>query len=348
MAEFGTLNLEDLALEDQRLNTEAGGGKRDDMFISIPKPKQGGTTVFPVRILPPLKGEKLYQYTRLHMIKGHSVHCPKELVPGKNGPVWDRNTYCPVCEYYNSLWRKADRLEDMGKKAEAEKVKKEARSIKPIERYYYNAICRQEKDQNGEVHQNVGPKVLSIGKVLHKMIVRGLRGDREAQEPPVGGNEGQAVDIKNGYDFVIRMEVRGEEQFPNYDRTTFAREASPAGKPEEIKKWVDNLHDLKALRKPASVEDLDRELARHRGLIDDEEEGFDVEAFDAKFRKPGTSPSTSSHVTDEEAIESVVTSIDADVDTESPVETVTPPSRTDEVIDDDAFLAELQEMAEDD
>ena len=283
MTEFGTINLEDLAVEEKRLSNE--NNKRDDLFISIPKPKQGGASLFPVRVLPPVKGEKLFQSTRLHMIKGHSVHCPKELVVGSKGePVWDRNTYCPICAYYNKLWGTVDKLEEQGKKAEAEKVKKEARSLKPIERYYYNAVARTEKDNQGNVQKNVGPKILSIGKVLHRMIVRAIRGDKETGQPPLG----DITDIKTGYDFLILMEVRGEEEFPNYDRTTFAREVSPAGTPEEVKKWAGSLHDLKALRKPATVEDLDKELARHRGLIDDEEEGFDVDAFDAKHRKAGT------------------------------------------------------------
>lgn len=337
MTEFGTINLEDLAVEEQRLNAETSG-KRDDMFISIPKPKPGGTSVFPVRLLPPVKGEKLFQYTRLHMIKGHSVHCPKELVPGKKGePVWDRATPCAVCDYYNSLWRKVDKLEDQGKKAEAEKLKKEARSIKPIERYYYNAIARSEKNANGDVTLNVGPKILSIGKVLHKMIVRAIRGDKDTNEAPLG----DVTDIKAGYDFLIKMEVRGEEEFPNYDRTTFARESSPAGKPDEVKKWAGSLHDLKALRKPAKAEELEHELARHRGLIDDDEEaGFNVEAFDSKFRKAGTRPAA-----DDLTTGGVHDSVSVDADADDMVAPTVPAE--DVSINDEEFLEELQNMAED-
>jgi uncharacterized Zn finger protein (UPF0148 family) len=333
MSEFGTLNLEDFAAEGQRLSSE--GGKRDALFISIPKPKPGGTTVFPVRILPPAKGAKLFQYTRLHMVKGHSVHCPKPLVNGR----WDKDTPCPICTYYNSLYRKADQLEDQGRKAEADKLREEARQIKPIERYYYNAVARAEVDEKGEKHTNVGPKILSVGKVLHKMVVRAIVGDET--EPALG----DVTNVKNGYDFLIKMEIRGtgKDGFPNYDRTSFAREASPAGTPEEIKKWVENLNNLADLRKPAAVEDLERELARHRGLIDDEEEGFDVDAFDAKYssgRKPSSVP-----VSDEDAVGSVVSSVvgtDADVE-----ETVTPSAPAEDVtIEDEQFLKELRGLGD--
>jgi uncharacterized Zn finger protein (UPF0148 family) len=333
MTEFGTINLEELAVEEQRLSET--NGKRDDIFISIPKPKQGGTTLFPLRLLPPVLGEKLFQYTRLHMIKGHSVHCPKDLVKGKKGePVWDRNTYCPICEYYNSLWRRVDRLEDQGKKAEAEKIKKEARSLKPIERYYYNAIARSEKDSAGNVHPNVGPKIYSCGKTVHKMIVRGIQGDKETKEPGLG----DVTNPKTGYDFLVKMEIRGEEEYPNYDRTSFARETSPAGKPEEVKRWAGSLHDLKALRKPATVEELETELARHRGLIDDEEAGFDVEAFDAKHRTGGT-PTRTTHTDAGNGIEVEDTDADDAVTPSAPAEDVS--------IDDEQFMAELQSMADD-
>jgi hypothetical protein len=252
------MNLNDLAVEEQGLNALGHFDSRDDIFISIPKPKQEGTIMFPVRILPNAQGDKLFQYTRLHLINGIDLHCPKALVLGKKGEVvWDRNTNCPICDHYNSLWRQVDELEKQGKKAEAEKIKKEARLIKPIERYYYNAITRSETDARGAIQHNVGPKVLSVGKTVHNIILRAIRGDKDTKEAPLG----DVTDVKMGYDLIIRMEIRREEEFPNYDSTSFARESSPAGKPEEVKKWVGALHDLKAIRKPATVEELENGLS---------------------------------------------------------------------------------------
>jgi gp32 DNA binding protein like len=338
MTEFGTINLEDLATEESRLSAERGTGKKDDLFVQIPKPNKGSTTVFPLRLMPPIKGEKLFQYNRLHMIEGKSgktqtVHCPRELVPGKKDPkelIWDYNTTCPLCEYYNSLWDKIRKLENQGKKAEADKLKDEAGKVKPIERYYYNAVVRKEKDKNGDVHQNVGPKIFSCGKKLHGKIVTAIRGNEKAQIKRIG----DVTDPKKGFDLIVRMETKSGEAYPNYDNSDFDRDPTPAGSPEELKKWAASLHDLKVLRKPATMEQLKLQLARHRGLIDDDDTSFNVENFDAEYRKPGD-------------VATEAAGLDTDVDANAE-ETVTPTVVVEDVsIDDDQFLEELQSMADD-
>jgi hypothetical protein len=274
--DFGVLNLEDIATEDQRLSNENTNEGFLDQFLVIPDPKPGQTITFPVRILPPAKGAKLYQYTRLHQLNGRKIHCPRPLVAGK----WDRTCPCVVCDYYNSLYRMKDQLEKSGRNDEAEKLEAEARSIKPIERYYYNAVARKIVDDKGE-HTNVGPKILSVGKTVHKMIVRAIIGDES--EAALG----DVTHPKNGYDFIMKKEIRasGNDKFPNYDRSAFARESSPLGTPEEITKFVANLINLTQFRVTPEADALDYELAVHRGLIEDEKSnGFDVNKFDAKFK----------------------------------------------------------------
>lgn len=334
MSEFGALDLEAMAGESSRLNVEpgqaGGGSKRDDKYINIPDPKAGQTIVYPVRILPPAKGAKLFQYNRLHMLNGRTYHCPRPLTrEGK----WDYKVKCVVCDYYNSLYRQRDDLKNQGRQAEADKVEEEAKAIKPIERYYYNAIARKDGDQ-----VNVGPKIFSVGKVVHKMIVRAIVGDET--EAPLGN----ITDPKTGFDFIVKKEKRGTDKngYPNYDRSGPARESSPAGTPEEIKKWSEGLHDLASLRQVKDHDILEKQLAIHRQLIPDEQENFNVDEFDRKYTggtsNAGTTrPATSGSVEDQ--IDAVVGgSSEPVVPTQAPAEDLT--------IDEEDFLKDLEAMEE--
>jgi hypothetical protein len=334
--DFGTFNLDELQNEGERLQTKAQGGENGgftSQVIQIPDPKPGQATVFPVRILPPMKGHKLFQYNRIHYINGRNIHCPRPIVNGK----FDRNTPCVICDYYNSLYRRKDALLEKGDTEGAKKCEAEARSIKPVERYYYNAIVRKEVDEAGE-RLNVGPKILSVGKVLHQMIIRAIIGD--ATEAALG----DVTHPKNGWDFVIMKEMRGvgREAYPNYDRSKFARDASPAGTPEEIQKWVTNLIDLTTLRMVPEVKALEYELAVHRGLIEDEKkkEAFNVDAFDKKFKGNGTSVSVSTSVASMNTDEALAAAVGSAEDVLS-----TPPE-ADVNISSAEFLAELQNMGE--
>lgn len=319
MSEFGKLNLEEMEQEDQRVNTDSQSNFLDN-FVPMPKPKPGQTGVISVRILPPLKGKRLYSYTRIHNINGRKVHDPKRLVNGK----WDK-TPNPIVDYYNSLWREADKAEQRGDKNAAERFKAEARSIKPIERYYYNAIVRKMTDAEGKTLSNVGPRILSVGKTVHKMIVRAIVGD-DTEEAL-----GDITDPQAGYDFHIKVEMRGtgNESYPNYDRSAFAREPSPLGTPEEVKKWVVDMHDLEELHRIVPLETLKKELAIHRGLIEDEGEGFNVNKFDEEF--------TGRCASDEVTVDSVVGSVTSD-------ETAADEVEEEVAVEDEDFIRQMQEM----
>lgn len=327
MAGFGVLDLGEMQNEDQRLNAEPTEGFLNN-FVPMPEVKPGQTGIVAVRILPPIQGGKLFQFTRLHMLNGRKVHCPKPLIAGK----WDKNTPCKICEYYNALWAKADELEEKGRSEDAEKIKQEARSIKPVERYYYNAIVRKLVDEKGE-HTNVGPRILSVGKVLHKMIVRAIIGDET--EPALG----DVTNPKTGYDFLIKKELRGTgtDAWPNYDRSCFAREPSILGTSDEIKNWVESLHDLKELRVLRTAEELDKELAIHRQLIPDEKgKGrMDIDAFDSTY-KGRSQVSVGAKISEDDAISSVVGQESVSVPTSNPSEDLN--------IDMDEFTKELEGM----
>lgn len=339
MSEFGTLNLEEMVGEDARLKEQGGSASFLDQFVPMPEVKPGQTGSVAVRVLPPIKGGKLFQYNRVHTMNGRKVHCPRPLVNDK----WDRNVDCPICDYYSSLWKQIDKLEKAGRGAEAEKLKDEARSIKPVERYYYNAIVRS-MVVDGKELKNVGPRILSVGKILHKLIIKAIVGEDGDPDSKLGN----ITDPKNGWDFIIRKEVTaGSEGFPKYERSGFARNPSPAGTVEELKLWQENLHDLTKLRNPKELDYLEKELAIHRGLIPDDAETFNTEEFDAKWRAKGEDE------VDEEAKAptAVKVTVPAGVPT-SKTETAAPPAQAEATaakketlaIEDEDFLKQLEEM----
>ncbi len=334
MAEFGNLNIEEMQGEDSRLNSQ-GNQSFLDQFIPMPEVKPGQTGSVAVRILPPVKGGKLFQYNRTHKINGRNVHCPRPLVNGK----WERTVPCPLCDYYSSLWKQADKLEKEGRIQEAEKLKDEARELKPVERYYYNVIGRSVVI-DGETKQNIGPRILSVGKILHKMIIRAIVGDEGDPDSKLGN----ITDLKAGFDFIIRKEVTTGDGYPKYERSGFARNPSPAGSPEEVKQWAESLQDLTKLRNPKEVDEIEKELAIHRGLIPDENESFNTDEFDAKWGKQAEDQ------VDEvvnSASEATVTEVPAANTADTPVVSETKseaPPVEDAPIEDEDFLRELEEM----
>jgi hypothetical protein len=188
---------------------------------------------------------------------------------------------CPICDYYGSLWKQADRLEKQGKTTEADALKEEARLIKPVERYYYNAICRTITDENGNVERNVGPLILSVGVILHKKIIEAILGGENVTR------RGNITDVARGYDLLIRKQLRGG--FATYDSSEFDLEPSPLGTKEEIERWRKNLHDLSKLRSPKTVDELEKEIAIYKNIIPDVDD-FDLDAIRKKFEPEATSP----------------------------------------------------------
>ena len=338
MGEFGNLNLEEMASEDNRLNNEGSTNNASnflDQFVPMPDVKPGQTGSVSVRILPPVKEGKLFQYNRTHKINGRSVHCPRPLVNGK----WERNTPCPICDYYSSLWKEIDKVEkSQGKDCpEAESLKDTARKLKPIERYYYNAIVRS-MVSDGKEMKNAGPRILSVGKILHTMIIRAIVGNEGDPDSKLGN----IADLKNGYDFIIRKTVTmGSEGFPKYDSSGFARNPSPAGDPEEINRWAENLQDLTKLRNPRDIPYLEKELAIHRGLIPDEGESFNTEDFDARW---GSAAQQQVQEMSEKATKTQVVVPDNVPKSTSSTATVAETTDADVSIEDEDFLKELESM----
>jgi hypothetical protein len=238
-------------------------------FVKMPEGK--GSVV--LRILPPApdgtfgnKKNPFFQATRIHKVNGKSLHDPRNKVNGK----WVGQN--PIGDYLKWLWKESEQAVP----AEKDRMQKLYRELKPIERYYYNVIVRAETDDDGNVKQNVGPKILSVGKTVHEIILRGICGDKEMNQPAFG----DVTDFKTGRDFKLVKTIKksGDSTYPNYEGSHFLEE-SPAGDPDECKKWMENLHDLASLRVLKSTEELENELLIHLGLKQESSNGFDPSKF---------------------------------------------------------------------
>lgn len=287
------LDLASLKSEAGRLEkTTSNNDSYMDSFVKFPEGE--GSVV--VRLLGPAAPgmfghEKnfFYQSTRIHRVNNKSFHCLREL----SGEKWVGE--CPHCSYYSWLWGQSEKA---GSKDEADKMQAQARAIKPVDRFYYNCIVRKEfNDRTGEVRENVGPKILSVGKTIHKMIIRSIIGSEELDEPALG----DVTDYKTGRDFKLikTLKKSGSNTYPNYDTSKFL-DVSPLGTPEQIEVWMAALHDLRSLRSLKPYEELGIELKRHLGLLPQVEEttrgGFDPSEYQSGSRPSNVSSEKASTV----------------------------------------------------
>ena len=120
-----------------------------------------------------------------------------------------------------------------------------------------------------------------MGKTVHEIILRGILGDKEMNQDRLG----DVTEFKNGYDFKLVKTIRksGDQSFPNYEGSHFL-EQSPSGDPDDCKRWMENLHDLKALRILKNYDELEHELLVHLGLKQEVSGGFDINKYSEKSK----------------------------------------------------------------
>ncbi len=179
-----------------------------------------------LRILPGRGESQFYAETAIHRMNDKNVHCP------------GRQT-CPICKYVSQLYD-----------SKTEENVELARKIKAKKRFYFNVIARDHKDpQTGEMKKNVGPLVFSCGIKLFEKILGTF----------VDPDFGDLTDLADGWDFkVVKKEKEG---YPNYDDSRARPKQSPASEDvSEVKKWMENLHDLQALVQRKTPEELKSEL----------------------------------------------------------------------------------------
>jgi hypothetical protein len=282
---MSSLDMNEILGEAQRLNDQQAQGEGNNFLSNFVKMPEGAGHVT-VRILPPAKAGKFDRPsspfkvgTRVHKVNNKSLHCPNVQQKMDGGAVrWVGD--CPICGYYRSLWKRAEKLPQ--NTDERKKLEDKARAIKPIERYYFNVIVRSQfNPETNTVETNIGPKILSVGVTLYGTIIRGIAGNKELDEPGYG----DVTDItgKTGRDFkIIKTIKKGNTggQFAGYEGSKFL-EPSPLGTPEQVKEWLENLHDLVALRQLKPNEELEKQLMIHNGVIpDDGGDGNDYSKYE--------------------------------------------------------------------
>lgn len=334
--DYEPLDMAEVATEAERVNAEPGATNDNflDKFVKLPE--RDGFVL--MRILPRKRGQKLYCATRTHRLtnpsdpqrRGKSLHCPKELVMTDRGPRWQGE--CIICKYYSDLWQKSEKLSGKAQ----EDLQAKAREIKPVERYYYNVIVRQEKDKDGTVLKNVGPKIYSCGKTVHAMIMRAIVGDQSAGFKPLG----DITHPTNGRDFrLVKKVVKGGNgaEYPNYDKSVFD-DPSPLGEMDQMEEWINSLHDLSALRTLKDEATLKHELKVHLGLVKEEVAKDDLAEFRGEATVTAPAGGFNPHAVEaEESVREELTTKPEAAKTEAK-------KQEEEVLADDDFMKELEGM----
>ncbi|MEI7489662.1 MAG: hypothetical protein WCJ72_20035, partial [Chryseobacterium sp.] len=327
MANYESLDISELELESARVNSKNSGQENSTNYVRMPS-GQGtgeGNSFLTIRLLPRRKGQPLFCAVKYHMLKDGNGNkrvffSPKELVKDEKGrPKWVGESTI-IDKYLRDLWAKSEKAPEK----EKQELQSQYRELKGIERYYYNALVRQEKDpKTGEIVKNIGPKIFSCGKTIHSMIVRAIVGDKAAGEEPLG----DVTNLKTGRDFRVVKKLNGD--YPNYDLSKFI-ESSPLGDPEEVNGWLDNLNDLQAIRVVKSEDELKHALKVHLGIIQEanqDDDGYDSSEFSSPSKT--TSKPAQKSVPKDLGLDSVLSSTTVDEE---------------EIMADDEFLKEIDDL----
>lgn len=243
--------------QDKKKN---GGGANPDFLKNFVKLPQGNGFLM-VRFLPPAppgmfgrQVNQFKQHSRIHRINGRNIHCPRE----KKGRGWFGP--CPICEHYSYTWKRSEKAKTEDEQKQLQAL---ARTFRPSDRYYFNVIVRQQlNEETKQMENDVGPLILPAGAQILKILITGIFGDESANEAPLG----DITHPVTGRDFKLVKKIQGGKTMPEYGGSKFC-DPSPAGTPEQIERWMQNLHDLVPLRRLMSYDDMKIQLQKHLGVI---------------------------------------------------------------------------------
>ena len=243
--EIEDINMEQMGLEAAALNKETTAM---DNFVKMPE-KEGYVLL---RLLPALKGKWHFCATRIHRLgeypNSKTFHCLRQRVKTPKGFMWlnpsnNPKDDCPICQKYGELWKVANNQHG----DEQIRTQNTARGIKPIERFYWNTIVRQQLNpKTNSMDTNVGPKVFSCGKTLQTIIIDSINGNQITGLKKLGN----VLHPSEGRDFRLVKKIKkgnGGFEYPDYAQSSF-EDISPLGTDAEIKSWLANLHDLDSFR----------------------------------------------------------------------------------------------------
>jgi len=254
--EFEDINMNEIASEANAINKENG---QTDIFVKMPT--QDGYVL--VRFLPPQKGKSLFCSTRIHNLGTKRFHCLRHRKTLPNGIFWvnttnDPGTDCPICQEYSRLWK----VSNNQRGEEQLRTQSAAREIKPIERFYWNVIVRQQiNEKTGSIEKNVGPKILSCGKTLQTIVLESINGSELTGRKKLGN----ITHPITGRDFrLVKKITKGNSGagYPKYDQSSF-EDPIELGTEEQIRVWLENMHNLDDLRGLRPREELIVALKEH-------------------------------------------------------------------------------------
>ena len=256
--EFQDINMSEISQEASAINKDSNVM---DMFVKMPE-KDGFVLL---RFLPPMKEKPLFSVTRIHRLGNRSFHCARTRKHFPNGIYWVNASNnpaddCPICQEYSRLWKVSNNQSG----EQQSRTQSQAREIKPIERYYWNVIVRQQVNtKTGQIEKNVGPKILSCGKTLQSIVLESINGSELTGRPKLGN----ITHPVTGRDFrIIKKIVKGSggQEYPKYDQSRF-EDPSNLGEDDQIKAWLDAMHDLEALKQYRPRLELIEALREHFG-----------------------------------------------------------------------------------
>lgn len=335
------IDLDALRKDTQKHKEDKENQNSNNIYVQMPKDK--GTLT--LRLLPPAvsgmfgpeKGPFYYE-SRLHRVNDRNFHCPKDKAP--EGSRKKLLGECVICSYLRWLWTESDK-DDISKE-ESEKMKTLYSQLKINKRYYFNVVQRNVPQDDGSV-KDVGPLILSVGITLYERIMFGICGD-----PDVPGDKGlgDVTDLKKGYDFMLIKGIKpGKDKWPDYAKSKFVDETTPLGEPEQVKEWLDGLHDLKGLRVVKTPQEMDHHLKCHLGLREDVAEGsnFDPSEYSAAVQNHSAENTATVTVTDTKPKPKASVPVPAEMLDDDDSEPDEPVSKSEsKSLADDDFMAKLQ------
>jgi hypothetical protein len=237
-----------------------------DKFVKMPQ-KDGYVTI---RLLPQLPNQKLpYAAYRVHNLgtpeRANNLYCGRTL----QGRKWIGD--CFFCEYYNYLYRLADKAKAEGNEELAAQYVAKAQFIKPQEKYYYNAVVKGSNPPTGQTEED-GPLIYSCGITLHSFILEAVLGNKEMDKEP----KGNVFHPVMGRDLKIVKKMKPGGKFPDYSGCEW-KDISVLSKDDaKVQKWLNSMNDVFALKKVVSTEEMKRMIRIFEGKEQDPRKNFDA------------------------------------------------------------------------
>lgn len=222
----------------KKMTEEKGDGQgNSENFLKL---SEGSTMV---RILPAKEDEDFfYVESSEHRFKWnnkiHYLTCLKQF-----------NEPCPICDAVYKLWDMHNDL-DLAKGAKS-KYGSRAGTIKAKPRYFMNVLNRTDNSV----------KIYSAPEQVFKIVMQNMLGDDALNVDALG----DVTDLENGYDLNIKAVKKGD--FLGFETSVFRPKPSAVGDAKATAAILDQRHDLKALLKKPSYDEV--KLLAQSLLIDE-------------------------------------------------------------------------------